>query len=320
MKDNHLYNALLGEIRKKIPKSSELTRVLVDILSIEKEAVYRRLRGEVPFTFHEIALITKTMGISLDTLIGIETEKSQPFRLKLPEFVYPEESDYIKFEDYINFLKSISSLEGTEMGVVTNTIPQELFSNFYYLLKFNVLKWQYYYHNQQVEPFEELSIPTEVLNTFKSQFEETKKIATTNYVFDKYIFNRIVQDIEYFKTIKLLNDKDIAKIKKELGQFLDYLEALTIIGKFPETDKKVYVYITELDITTTYSYMRANDIKFSLIKTFILTSATSLDEMTFEKMKDWIQATIKASTLITGTYEQQRILYFESQRDIINKL
>jgi len=57
-----------------------------------------------------------------------------------------------------------------------------------------------------------------------------------------------------------------------------------------------------------------------MIKAFILSYITSFDENTFEKMKHWIHALVKISTLITLTNEKQRVLFFERQRNIVNEL
>ncbi|MCD7929978.1 MAG: hypothetical protein LUH15_00615 [Tannerellaceae bacterium] len=62
-------------LQKKVPGRSQLTNMLAETLNIEKEAVYRRLRGEVAFTFTEVATLAQHLCISLDELIGIQSEK-----------------------------------------------------------------------------------------------------------------------------------------------------------------------------------------------------------------------------------------------------
>jgi hypothetical protein len=118
----------------------------------------------------------------------------------------------------------------------------------------------------------------------------------------------------------LLETEDVLKIKDDLFQLLDFLENIAITGRFKETGNEVNIYISDVDITSNYCYMEADDLRFSLIKTFILTSVTSLDEKTFEKMKDWIHSFIKISSLITVAGEKQRIMYFDTQRKIVNEL
>ena len=50
-------------MKEKIPDGVNLANTLMDILYIGKEAVYRRLRGEVPFTLNEASIISKKLDI-----------------------------------------------------------------------------------------------------------------------------------------------------------------------------------------------------------------------------------------------------------------
>ncbi len=55
----------------------------MDIISIGKEAVYRRLRGEVPFTFYEVSLLSQSLGISLDQIVGTNRAEGAVFNLNV---------------------------------------------------------------------------------------------------------------------------------------------------------------------------------------------------------------------------------------------
>lgn len=96
-----LYESFLTELRKKIPQGAKLTNTLVDMLYIEREAVYRRLRGEVPFTFVEVMTVAKELGISLDNLTETDTCKSRPFQLKLVEYANPLDADFRMMQDFV---------------------------------------------------------------------------------------------------------------------------------------------------------------------------------------------------------------------------
>ena len=61
---NELNTGLIEAIKEKIPANSNLANVLIDILFIGREAVYRRLRGEVPLTLTEAAIISRKLGDS----------------------------------------------------------------------------------------------------------------------------------------------------------------------------------------------------------------------------------------------------------------
>ena len=49
---------LIEAMKEKLPLKGKLADMLMDTLYIGKEAVYRRLRGEVPFTLQEAALVS----------------------------------------------------------------------------------------------------------------------------------------------------------------------------------------------------------------------------------------------------------------------
>ena len=73
-------------------EKQNLAGYLADTLCMGKEAVYRRLRGEVSFTLEEVALISRRLGISIDQIIGNHL------------------SDRVTFD--LNLLKSSDSMEG----------------------------------------------------------------------------------------------------------------------------------------------------------------------------------------------------------------
>ena len=113
MKDVSLYESFLAELRKKIPQGAKLTNTLVDMLYIEREAVYRRLRGEVPFTFMEVMTIAKELGISLDNLTETDTCKSRPFQLKLVEYANPLDADFRMMQGGSSFASVSSAISTT---------------------------------------------------------------------------------------------------------------------------------------------------------------------------------------------------------------
>lgn len=54
MKDS-IVNELITAMKDRLPPGQNLANFLTDTLCIGREAVYRRLRGEVAFTIDEVA-------------------------------------------------------------------------------------------------------------------------------------------------------------------------------------------------------------------------------------------------------------------------
>jgi hypothetical protein len=316
---NQLHNVFIGELKRKIPQNPVLVNMLVDILCLEKEAIYRRLRQDVPFTFYEIALISKKLSISLDNVAGNVMEPCTPLQLRTPDFINSQSVDYLTFSAYANFLKIGKECGDAESAILTNTIPHEFFSGYRYLTRYNIFNWQVHCSKEQPEPFHALAFSEQIENEFHHLFTESKYV-TSHFIFDKHIFRRLVNNINYFNSIRLIEKNDVLKIKEDLLQMLDYIENIAISGVFKETGSPAYLYISDIDITSNYTYVAAGNYKYAFLKTFLLTFATSVDEYFFEKIKNWIHSFIRISTLITVTNEKQRVLYFEKQRKIVNEL
>ena len=68
MTKNYIVKELIKEMKERIPQGQNLANYLTDTLYMGKEAVYRRLRGEVAFTFDEIAVISHIWASPLTRL------------------------------------------------------------------------------------------------------------------------------------------------------------------------------------------------------------------------------------------------------------
>jgi len=315
-----VYQAFIDEIKKKFSKNSTMVNTLADFLRIERGAVYRRLRQDVPFTFNEIVTISKNFNISLDNLVGFKDNKIVMFQLQLQNFITPQESDFYLFNGYIKFLQSFNKSAHSEMASISNVLPQDLFNGLEYLLKFYLFGWNYHHGDDKSKLFHQISISPEINRFFNEYTMEMKNIKKTCYIFDNRLFRFFVDRVKYFNSIRLMEKDDVSKIKEDLHSMLDYIERMAITGQFKETGNAVNIYISDIDINACYTYFESDDIHLSLIRAFILSSITTFDEETFKRTKGAINTLVKISTLITLTNEKQRVIFFENQHNIINEL
>lgn len=84
-----------------------LANTLIDMLYLGKEAVYRRLRGEVPFTLAEAATISQKMGVSLDKLVGSNKGMNAIFDLNIIHYSEPLETYYSIVDNYVKIFQEI---------------------------------------------------------------------------------------------------------------------------------------------------------------------------------------------------------------------
>ena len=300
---NELNTGLVNAVREKLPSKENLANTLMDILYIGKEAIYRRLRGEVPFTLAEAAVISRKLGISLDKMIGVSFQNNAVFDMNIVDSSQP-------LETYYSIL---------EKGTSSNIIPLTLSLNYNMLSKFRLFKWMYQNENIKCRHFEEMEIPQKIVDKQKEYASAVAHIRSVDYIWDNMIFSHLVNDIQYFCDVHLISDEDKNLLKEELLSVVDDLEELAARGK-SKTGNDIKIYISNINFEATYSYLETDTIQLSLIRIYSINSITTQDSEMFRGLKEWIQSLKKFSTLISESGEMQRIQFFKQQREIIDAL
>ena len=316
---NELNTGLVNAVREKLPSKENLANTLMDILYIGKEAIYRRLRGEVPFTLQESALISRKLGISLDKIIGLSFKSNAMFNINIVDYDDPFESYYNILEKYVSLINTMPDDPNSVMGTSANIIPQTLYLKHELLAKFRLFKWMYQNENIKCKHFEEMEIPQKIVDKQKEYAHAVDHIHSVDYIWDNMIFSHLVNDIQYFCDVHLISDEDKNLLKEELLLVVNDLEELAARGK-SKTGNDVKIYISNINFEATYSYLDTSSIQLSLIRIYSINSITTQDSEMFRGLKEWIQSLKKFSTLISESGEMQRIQFFKQQREIIGTL
>ena len=321
MKNDDLHRYLLQVLNKKIPEQTNLVETLIDILSMEKGAIYRRLRGEVPFTFFEVVNIAEKLDISLNNFIYTDSVQVDRFELTIVDYVNMNELDYKQWDDYISLIGSVKNIPQSELAESSNVLPMTIYAKFDSLSKYYLFKY-YYLLNESEDrvSFSDMVVPDRLQRIYRTYFAASKNFARTIYIWDNLIFRYLVNDIRFFSDIKLISAEDIQELQNDLLALLDDIEEITLNGCFKETGKPVSFYISDINFDADYSCVQINDFYMSHVRTFILNSVASTDQSSFRKIKKWIYSLKKSSTLITKSGSAFRVDFFEKQRKMISEL
>ena len=320
MENKIWYDRFMEILLKKYPKKTLLLKALMDLLQIEREAAYRRLRGEVTFSIHEITRISSAWNISLDEITGISSGKI-PFQMQPINYITPSEQD-LKFLQYviqsINYFKDFPD---TEFMDICNKLPRQLLAGFSYLNQYYLFKWMYQYGNRKSPiPFSQIIISDEKRRLTTDYNMAIKNVPNTIFIFDRMIFNNLVDEIRYFRSILMITDEEKELIKNNLYGLLNYLLEIAAKGYYPETQNKVNLYISQLNVETNYSYTYTNQINICFIHVFDKFEIYTYDIETVTNFKTWMQLKKRTSTHITGMDEKSKIDLFYKQRQIIDSL
>ena len=296
-----LNTGLIAAMRDKLPRGANLANTLMDILFIGKEAVYRRLRGEVPFTLAEAVMVQQRLGISLDRIGGMSFAGNAMFNLDMLHHEDPIETYYAAINSYAELFDRYKDLPDSELATSSNMIPQTFYLKYGLLSKFRLFKWMYQHEKidcGESKCIEDLVLPEKLLARQREYVALTQHIRSTCYVWDELLFFYLVNDIRYFIGINLMTDATKEQLKTELLELFDELEEIATRGRF-STGNDVQIYISNINFEATYSYVAAKTDHLSLIRVYGINSITSVDEAVFRDIREWIQSLKKFVTLIS---------------------
>ena len=318
--DSIFYQKFISVLHEKISHKGPLVNSIIEMLDIDKDAAYRRLRGEVSFTFTEICKIAKHLGISIDQIAGIDSILRKPCQIRIAKHVNTSDIDYELFSDYLEILKSVMYNPDTKLMESGNMLPYYLFFDFDYFTRFILFMWNQSSSYADAHPYHKIIIPEQLREIQKECCLCARHFNSTIYVWDSTIFQRLTSNIKYFSNLHFINDEDVLLIKKELFEIIDFLENLTIQGKHKDTGKEISIFISETIFDTNYSVIKSKNLRLTFIKVFLLNASVSLDEDIYNETEAWIRSQKRMSTLITVSGEKIRTSFFETQRKIIDTL
>jgi hypothetical protein len=320
MKKITWYDIFIENLYEKFPKKKQLVEELMELLSIEREAVYRRIRKDVQFTAHETISIARTWNISLDEIIGANSGLV-PFQLQPINYLNPSKKEMLNFKKKINSLEYFKTASNSEYMEVCNKFPRPLTTGFVNLYRFKIFNWAFLYNNEEPHIcFSEVTIPDKVSKEFKIYNKLIRNVTTTHLILDQNIFENIVNNIQYYHSVLLLSDKEKELIKKELHKLLDYMTEIANTGSYPETKNKVNIFISHISINTNYSYYYSDNLKSCRVHAFGKFDICSYENEMVDNFRNWMIQKRRSCFQISEVNEKSRIEYFMKQRGIVDEL
>lgn len=309
---------LIDAIIKNANQHKNIADQLSEILSIGKEAAYRRLRNEVPFSFEEAAKLAVALNISLDQLISSQSNNNY----SVIELQFIESAQFFDefrqlMDYYIDLFHIIEKSDNSEMRVVFNTLPASCFVNYDALFHFILYKNLYQLKINSIPvPYSEMQIPQELTQRQSKLAKLLRKVQTTFFIIDWTVFPSFIRDVQYFYRLGLITPDEIQEIQQDLFRAIDDLEQFTINGSFPDGNK-VLVYLSNIDFISSHVFIEYDSNSFVQQVLFSMNMIVSRDPRICQKQRSWIDILIKYSTLITQSGEIERLRYFKTQRDYI---
>jgi len=306
---------LVDALQKHIPETKKLVAYLVDILDLNKESVYRRLRNEIPFTFEEICTIVPKLGISLDHIIGLGYKDSVLFDFQMSKSTDPINTYLEIMQMNLDLLTKVKDAKVAKVELVLNRLPYAYTLHYENLAKFYYYKW--FYHTQNVPSdfyFKDFVVPTEIKEIYKNYLDSNIKLdCEITILADNNLFLSMIKDINYYVNRGLITDEEQALFQQELLQATDFMENIAKTG-VNKGGVNVNVYISAVDLEPSYVHIEYDNKSCVHYWTASAEILGSYDIEMCRRQKEWIQSLKRYTTLITECNARQRIEYFDKQR------
>lgn len=298
----------------------KVVSVVSDILCLSREAVYRRLRGDVRFSLEEASLIALKLDVSIDSLVGLKNKEKSLIRLNFLE----QEKDFrVKYFEKVNeqvalFESVTKKFDDSVLTSAFNRLPYTLFLHYENLSKFRLFKWGYQMGALQNERFKDLILSEELFAAQKKLVQKSRNINRTCFILSPTVFDSLIKEINYFYYLNLIDKDDMSVIKKELNGLLEEMENLAITGSF-NSKSSVYFYLSDLDLAFSNLLFKYGQYYYTYVNIYDLGGIESQNQRLCEYQEMWIEGQRRYSKLITESNEIERHRFFERQRRLVNE-
>ena len=317
---NQTRDQLIETIRKNVPDETNLTIYLSDLLNISRESAYRRIRGEINFTFEEVATLSRNLGFSLDNVIGIKRDANALFNIHMLQNIDYFDIYMNKMLEYGQLFREKSKEMKTKARISVNTMPYFFHIHHESLSRFRIYKWLY--QNQKITPNDKFSsfvLPQKILNAHQTFFQDIQAVRDVTVIMDNNVFWSVAKDIDYFYKRGLLTDEDLVALKTELHAIANWIEQVATNGVCPNGGK-IDMYISSVDLEASYLHFEYGADQFSQVRIYSISAIDSYNARLCQIQKEWIDSLKRYSVLISESGEMQRFEYMKKQREYIDNI
>lgn len=306
--------------------NTNLANALADLLGVNKDAAYRRMRGTTALTFDEIKKISLAFRVSVDSAINYQGS-TVPFQFNA---MFQEK---FKILDYLrniaNELDSLRDVENAHMTLTLMDLPYFRQFGFPALSRFKLFYWQRsvlnlesYRHKKfdWEEPMEEYEVIT-------NQVYEYYHGVASREIWAPETLDSTIKQVQYFADSGLFVSKDSARqICDDLQTLFSKLEREAELGKkFIQVDGKSIsspfeMYQSDIFLSNNCIQARRGDNTYTYVSFNSFNSLMSFNPEFAEECNKWVEQIRLKSILLSEVSEKLRYQFFQGLRMKLDRL
>jgi len=318
----NLDEILTETILNYIPKNVKPFKYLMEALDIGRESTYRRIRGNIPFTFEEVVKLSSNLNFSIDEIIDKNKRNDrEPLDSEQKSVFSAEQYFYTTHLNFYKTLQMITNAEKVEISISLNRLFSFLVSKFDILFKFYYYVWLHRFSDSSFNyRFSDIQVPDSVISIQQSTKEILPAIKNITFIFDQYILQKLIKDLQYYYFRKLISDEELQEIKNDTLDFIDYIEKCIQVSEVEDTSLTNHFYLSllNIDMNSILGTIDGNVISKFWTHTDTLLNTGKNDLITSHN--NWIHSLKRSSILISQSNEIAQASFLNQQRKNIDMI
>lgn len=311
---------ILSVLKQKTPEGVNPVDLLTSIIPMSKEAAYRRLRGQIEFSFDEVVKIAQELNISLDGITKTKN-KNESFLVNVT-YIGDENSfmeDYVKWgERTLRAMRELRACPNHTSLSINNNISVLYLFRYELISKLRTYKWMYQRNpNARTIKMLEFTIPSKAVALEKLMVKELQQTHIV-FIYSQELIKSLVNDILYFRNLSLLSEGEYNQMIDEAFLLLDDMEHDAILGKNQEMPCSIHVSNIEFD--NDFVLWESDTLSKITFRLFGVNHYSIDDQRVILEMRNWVNMLLKSSTLISFSGEKKRMEFFQHQRKLLTRL
>jgi len=317
---------IFDAIRNQLPKDEKIAGVLMNTLHLSQDAVYRRLRGDVPLTIYETKTLCEAYNISFDEL--------DAYKKGVVSFNYlPLDRIGLNFESWLtglrDSLQQIKKMDNTRMIMSVNDTPIFQLFNLPHLTRFKFFFWAKTYLKipaYENELFKREKIDKDVLMIGIEAHNIYNSIPTVE-IYSPETLRGTLRQIQYYLDAHLFEEREYAlELIDNLTDLIHHMKKQAELGrKFargnepPAAGNPIEMYYNETFISDN-TYLIQSDSGTAVYLTHnIMNYLNTTDPYYIQESEFVLEKLVNNSNLISQVNVKDRNRFFaELEKNVLN--
>jgi len=317
MTNNSIQDHLFRRIKELLPVDASIVEIISEILHLSNDSAYRRIRGETALVLDEALVLCRHFHLSFDQLLETHNHSILFHNISIHNGSYSYEQ-YLK--ELVGLVKQISQAAEKEIIYLSKDIP--IFHNFYFK---PLIAFRYFFWMKSILQHPDFSNRAFDFNCLTPEIESLSRELTQGYceipsteIWNTECVNSAISQIEFIKDSGLFSSSaDIKLIYEALEESIQHIKAQAESGtKFipggpvMNTGTAFRFFYNRVVLGDTTILVATDHKKSVYLNYSVLNYMMTTEESFYTQCRENLNNLMKKATLISGTGEKQRNIFF----------